>query len=161
MVLSFKTDSFYEMQSWNVCAVCVLMPLGLQLLYHATTSYSCTSSILKSSYKAICYVLDDDTVSCIVCATVQGSLFVFYASLWEELQQPVSSSGLSAQNATPATPSCTGFSWLLTLCVWWLLLYMPFMGSQIMLGVLILECGFQALPGQWVRLDLYIYYTKS
>lgn len=73
-----------------------------------------------------------------LCATVQGSLLVFYASLWEELQQqqPVSSCGCSTQYATPATPSGTGFSWWLTLCVCWLLLYMLFMGSQIMLGVL-------------------------
>lgn len=41
---------------WNAVlkslCYCVLMPLGLQLLYHATTSYICTSSILKSSYES-------------------------------------------------------------------------------------------------------------
>ncbi len=141
------------------CAVVYLCHYMAVVIYHATTSYICTSSILKSSYKQsamswmtiqwaalVCHcAMESFCLLCFIVGGITAASFEFWAF---------------CTNATPATPSCTGFSWLLTLCVWWLL-YMPFMGSQIMLGVLILECGFQALPGQWVRLDLYIYYTKS
>lgn len=97
-----------------------------------------------------------------LCATVRGSLLVFCASLWVELQQqqPVSSCGCSAQNATPATPSGTGFSWWLTLCVCWLLLYMLFMGSQIVLGVLFWNVVFRHCRVN-VSGCIHIYCTKS
>lgn len=87
---------------------------------------------------------------------------MFCASLWEELQQKLASFELWVF----CTKCHTGHSllyrvFLMTHFVCWLTTTVyDFYGITDQVGCAVLECGFQALPGQRVRLHC-IYNTKD
>ncbi len=116
---TWKYKLFYHLKLtsflWNAVlkSLCcfVLMPLGLLLLYIRHHTFV-RLVYRKAPMKAICYVLDDDTVSCIVChCTGESSCLLCF--IMGGITAAAASFELwvcSAQNATPATPSGTGFS---------------------------------------------------
>lgn len=110
--------------------------------------------------KAICYVLDDNTVNCIVChCTRESSCLLCF------IMGGITAAAVSFELWVFCTKCHTSHSqryrvFLIThiVCLQTTTVY-AFYGITNHVGCAILECGFQALPGQRVRLHLHLLST--
>lgn len=129
--------------------------------FHTFVHVRCRKLHLKQIKQSVmCWMAVIQQVA--LCVFVQGSLLMFCASLWEELQQKLASFEMWVFR----TKCHTGHSllyrvFLMTHFMCWLTTTVyDFYGITDQVGSAILECGFQALPGERVRL-LRICYTNS